>query len=82
MSENDRSLYGALKEAVEKIVVSDLTWRDPVANMVLSDDSDIVKDLKRREKYTFMVRSNLVLLDKLHLYIYSFFFIITTGTIQ
>ena len=36
------------------ITSSDLTWKDPEASMVLSDDSDIVKNLGRRQKNIFM----------------------------
>lgn len=50
----DTNLYGALKQALEKIRPSDLTWKDPKASMVLSDTSDIVKNLKHRQKGTFL----------------------------
>ena len=33
---------------------SDLTWRDTEASMVLSDNSDIVKNLGSRQKNIFM----------------------------
>ena len=36
------------------ITSSDLTWKDPEASMVLSDDSDIVKNLKHRQRNIFM----------------------------
>jgi len=36
------------------ITSSDLTWKDPEGSMVLSDDSDIVKNLGRRQKTIFM----------------------------
>jgi len=36
------------------ITSSDLTWKDLEASMVLSDDSDIVKNLGRRQKNIFM----------------------------
>ena len=36
------------------ITSSDLTWKDPEASMVLSDDSDIVKNLGRRQKNIFI----------------------------
>ncbi|CAG8609586.1 8509_t:CDS:2 [Paraglomus occultum] len=34
--------------------VSNLTWRDPEASMVISDDSFMVKNLGRRQKSTFL----------------------------
>ncbi|CAG8835722.1 2487_t:CDS:2, partial [Racocetra persica] len=49
----DANLYGALRQALE-IRPSDLTWKDPEANMVFSDASDIVKNLKRRQKGTLL----------------------------
>ena len=36
------------------ITSSDLTWKDPEASMVLSDNSDIVKNLGRRQKNIFI----------------------------
>ena len=33
---------------------SSLTWKDPEASMVLSDTSDIVKNLGRRQRSTFL----------------------------
>ena len=54
--EDDISLYDALKKKVNNINISQLTWRDPEANMVLSDDLEIINTLKRRQKRVFMVR--------------------------
>ncbi|GES80357.1 hypothetical protein GLOIN_2v1776328 [Rhizophagus clarus] len=44
-TEADINLYGSLKQSLAGIESSDLTWRDPEASMVLSDNSDIVKNL-------------------------------------
>ncbi|PKK57909.1 hypothetical protein RhiirC2_763696 [Rhizophagus irregularis] len=49
-SEKDINLYGSLKQSLTNIDPSDLTWRDPEASMVLSDNSDIVKNLGHRQK--------------------------------
>ena len=49
-------LYDALKKKVNDINLSELTWRDPLAIMVLSDDLEIVKSLGTRQKNTFMVK--------------------------
>ncbi|RHZ48169.1 hypothetical protein Glove_557g24 [Diversispora epigaea] len=54
VSEADVNLYGALKQTLENIHPSNFTWRDPEASMVLSDTSDIVKNLGRRQKSTFL----------------------------
>ncbi|CAJ0926775.1 12681_t:CDS:2, partial [Entrophospora sp. SA101] len=53
-SEVDINLYGSLRQALENINSSELTWRDPEASMVLSDDSDIVKNLQPRQKNVFL----------------------------
>ncbi|CAB4430131.1 unnamed protein product [Rhizophagus irregularis] len=54
LSEADVNLYGSLKQNLVNITASDLTWRDPEASMVLSDDSDIIKNLGRRQKSVFI----------------------------
>ncbi|CAH1766572.1 2778_t:CDS:2 [Entrophospora sp. SA101] len=55
MTDADVNLYGALKESIdEDLDISELTWRDPVASTVLSDELNIVKNLKPRQKRTFM----------------------------
>ena len=53
-TEADINLYGSLKQSLAGIESSDLTWRDPEASMVLSDNSDIVKNLGSRQKNIFM----------------------------
>ena len=50
----DINLYGSLKQSLAGIASSDLTWRDPEASMILSDNSDIVKNLGSRQKNIFM----------------------------
>ena len=50
----DVNLYGSLKQNLANITSSDLTWKDPKASIVLSDDSDIVKNLGRRQKTIFI----------------------------
>ena len=57
MIEDDVSLYDALKKKVNNINISQLTWRDPEASMVLSDNSEMINTLKRRQKRVFMVRN-------------------------
>ncbi len=38
--------------------VSELTWKDPLANQVISDDSDLMEKLPERLKESFMVNSS------------------------
>ncbi|CAB4381326.1 unnamed protein product [Rhizophagus irregularis] len=54
MTDADISLYGALKTNLRSINISDLTWRDPEANMIISDDSSLVKNLGVRQKQLFL----------------------------
>jgi hypothetical protein len=54
MTDADISLYGALKTNLRSINISDLTWRDPEANMIISDDSTLVKNLGVRQKQLFL----------------------------
>ncbi|KAF0416342.1 Rhodanese-like protein [Gigaspora margarita] len=53
VSEDDVSLYGSLRQILENVDLSNLTWRDPEASMIISDDSFMLKDLDRRQKNTF-----------------------------
>ncbi|RHZ79482.1 hypothetical protein Glove_144g54 [Diversispora epigaea] len=51
----DENLYRALKKNIDGgLNVSELTWRDPIASTVLSDDSEIIKNLSHRQRRTFM----------------------------
>lgn len=50
----DVNLYSSLKQNLANITPSDLIWKDPEGSMVLSDDSDIVKNLGRRQKNIFI----------------------------
>nr|CAG8592339.1 14326_t:CDS:2 [Entrophospora candida] len=54
VSNSDTSLYNALKKNLNGVDSSGLTWQDPLASMVLSDDSTLVENLKPRQKRTFM----------------------------
>ena len=52
----DGILYDALKSGIDNSVdVSELTWRDPIASTVLSDDSVVVNKLGRKQKRIFSV---------------------------
>ncbi|CAG8837873.1 40624_t:CDS:2 [Gigaspora margarita] len=47
MSDADENLYGAIKKSIdENLDISKPTWRDPIASTVLSDEMDIIKNLK------------------------------------
>ena len=58
-SEIDANLYGSLRQALEHINPSELTWKDPEANMILSDDSGLIKNLGRRQKKVFLDRGRI-----------------------
>ncbi|GES99013.1 hypothetical protein GLOIN_2v1632380 [Rhizophagus clarus] len=54
-TDSDTSLYDALKKnLVNHIDPGNLSWRDPEANMVLSDKSVLVEKLGQRQKRVFM----------------------------
>ncbi|RHZ90203.1 hypothetical protein Glove_4g18 [Diversispora epigaea] len=51
----DKNLYGVLKKNIdEELNVSELTWRDPIASTVFSDNLKIIKNLSYRQRHTFM----------------------------
>ncbi|RHZ69208.1 hypothetical protein Glove_287g54 [Diversispora epigaea] len=55
MTDADVNLYGALKKSIdENLDISELTWKNPIASTVLSDELDIVKNLNQRQRRTFM----------------------------
>jgi len=45
MTDADIPLYGALKTNLRSINFSGLTWRDLEANMIISDNLSLVKNL-------------------------------------
>ena len=49
-------LYQHLFLGVNEVTISDLTWKDPLANQVISDDSDLVQKLPERLRESFMVK--------------------------
>jgi len=58
-SDLDAPLYDALKKnLVDYIIPSKLSWQDPETNMVLSDESVVVKKLSQRQKRAFMVNND------------------------
>ncbi|GET67314.1 hypothetical protein GLOIN_2v1632380 [Rhizophagus irregularis DAOM 181602=DAOM 197198] len=60
LGDDDGPLYSALRKQL-RISFFQILRGDPVANMVLSDNSYIVTGLHRKLKPIFMVRSNLVI---------------------
>jgi len=48
-------LYQYLFSAVSNTPVSKLTWRDPLGSQVISDKSDVVKNLPKHLRDSFMV---------------------------
>jgi hypothetical protein len=57
LRKNTSQLYHHLFSGVNKVSVSELTWKDPLANQVINDDSDLVEKLPERLKEAFMVNS-------------------------
>ncbi|CAG8552578.1 3371_t:CDS:2, partial [Scutellospora calospora] len=49
----DGPLYDSLKKKIDTLDPKDLTWKDPEANMILSDKSKLVESLEKRQKKTF-----------------------------
>jgi hypothetical protein len=49
-------LYQHLFSGVNAVSISELTWKDPLANQVISDDSDLVQALPERLRESFMVK--------------------------
>ncbi|CAG8547326.1 10163_t:CDS:2 [Diversispora eburnea] len=56
--QNSSQLTLELQEEVNKISESNLTWRDPLASKVISDESDLVQNLSSGAKKSFMRPSN------------------------
>ena len=54
MTNIDISFYDALKTNLRNIKFSDLTWHDLEANMIISDDLSLVKNLGMRQKQLFL----------------------------
>ena len=53
------SLSDALRINInEKIKIDNLTWEDPIANQILSDDSIIVTNLPSEQQVKFMEPAN------------------------
>ncbi|RHZ89334.1 hypothetical protein Glove_16g109 [Diversispora epigaea] len=54
IADTDIFLYSALKTNLISIDHSELTWRDPEANMIIADDSVLVKNLGQRQMQVFL----------------------------
>ncbi|RHZ45682.1 hypothetical protein Glove_661g4 [Diversispora epigaea] len=48
-------LYQHLYSGVEEISVQELTWKDPLANQIIRDDSDLIQELPGNLKKAFMI---------------------------
>ncbi|CAG8598566.1 6451_t:CDS:2 [Ambispora gerdemannii] len=66
MTDADISLYNARKTNLRSINLSELSWRDPEANMIISDDSTLVKNLRTRQKQLFLEPLPDVLMNIVH----------------
>ena len=58
LGKNSSELYVKLRSGVEAVSVQDLTWKDPLASQVISDQSELVKGLKSTLKKGFEVGSH------------------------
>ncbi|RIA91217.1 hypothetical protein C1645_822375 [Glomus cerebriforme] len=54
LRKNTSQLYQHLFLGVSAVSVSELTWKDPLANQVITDDSDLVQTLPERQRESFM----------------------------
>ncbi|CAH1759350.1 11996_t:CDS:2, partial [Entrophospora sp. SA101] len=54
ITDADMSLYDSIKKNLGKIDSSELTWKDPEVSTVLSEDSQIIKNLGSRQKRHFL----------------------------
>jgi|SRR5579862_3837179 len=58
LSKNSTDLYVILCSKVKAVSVQDLTWKDPLASQVISDQSELVKGLSSQLKKGFEVGSH------------------------
>ena len=57
---SDSSLLSVeLYQNVKNIPITNLTWKDPLASRVISDDSIVVEKLSPKQYQNFMVRVTL-----------------------
>ncbi|RHZ59979.1 hypothetical protein Glove_360g16 [Diversispora epigaea] len=54
IADTDISLYNTLKTNLNSIDRSELIWHDPEANMIIADDSALVKNLGQRQMQVFL----------------------------
>ncbi|CAB4391003.1 unnamed protein product [Rhizophagus irregularis] len=55
LSRKQFSLFNELILGLRSITASNLSWRDPLASRVISDDSDLVQNLPPKIQNTFLV---------------------------
>jgi len=58
LGKDSTELYVELCSRVGAVSVQDLTWKDPLASQVISDQSELVKGLSSRLKKGFEVGSH------------------------
>ena len=56
LRKNTSQLYQHLFSGVNEVSISNLTWKDPLANQVISDNSDLVQKLPEWLRESFMVK--------------------------
>jgi hypothetical protein len=55
LKKNPAQLHQYLFSSINKVSISELTWEDPLASQVISDDSDLVLNLPIQLRDSFMV---------------------------
>ena len=55
LKKNLSQLYQYLFSSINNISISALSWKDPLASQVISDDSDLVQNLPTQLRDSFMV---------------------------
>jgi hypothetical protein len=56
LKKNTSNLYTELVSGLKSQSVSELTWKDPLANQIISDDSNLVLGLSKEQRRLFMVK--------------------------
>ncbi|RHZ81530.1 hypothetical protein Glove_119g17 [Diversispora epigaea] len=58
LKKNPAQLHQYLFSSINKVSISELTWEDPLASQVISDDSDLVLNLPIQLRDSFMVKTS------------------------
>ncbi|CAJ0841362.1 12703_t:CDS:2 [Entrophospora sp. SA101] len=61
LKKNTSPLYRSLYTGINNMSISGLTWEDPLASQVISDNSELVHQLPEQSKYAFMKPARLMI---------------------